>query len=160
MRVHTARLSGVSELWILSQWQVFQGGLEKGGIRRTSTGHWGCSGIGSWTPPLLHIHYITGSHHTSTWFFIPLLCRWHTALSLVLTSWSNGSCTDLRLPGGHLSMDERTSPKAQPGKDWASFLPCHSNFTALFHHPARFFNNYPIKFSQKSWCNFRWPVDF
>ncbi len=23
-------------------------------------------------------------------------------------------------------------------------------------HPARFFYNYPIKFSQKSWCNFRW----
>ncbi len=28
--------------------------------------HWGSSGIGSWTPTLLHIHYITGSHHTST----------------------------------------------------------------------------------------------
>ncbi len=27
------------------------------------------------------------------------------------------SCTDLRLPGGHLGMDERTSPTAQPGKD-------------------------------------------
>ncbi len=24
-------------------------------------------------------------------------------------------------------MDERTSPTAQPGKDWASGLPCHSN---------------------------------
>ncbi len=27
----------------------------------------GSSGIGSWTPPLLHIHYITGTHHTGTW---------------------------------------------------------------------------------------------
>ncbi len=25
---------------------------------------------------------------------------------------------------------------------------------------AKFFYNYPIKFSQKSWCNFRWPADF
>ncbi len=29
----------------------------------------------------------------------------------------NGSCTDLRLPGGYLGMDERTSATAQPGKD-------------------------------------------
>ncbi len=27
----------------------------------------------------------------------------------------------------HLSMDERTSSTAQPSKDWASYLPCHSN---------------------------------
>ncbi len=67
---------------------------------------------------------------------------------------------DLRLPGGHLCMDERTSPTAQPGKDWASCLPCHSNSTAWFHHPARFFYNYPIKFNQKSWGNFRWPAHF
>ncbi len=83
----------------------------------------------------------------------------HSSISH-LTRWSNGSCTDLRLPGGHLGMDERTSSTAQPGKDWASCLPCHSNSTAWFHHPARFFYNYPIKFSQKSWCNFRWPADF
>ncbi len=108
-----------------------------------------------------NIHYITGSHHTSKWFLIPLLCWWHTALSLVqMIRWSNGSCMDLRLPEGQLGVDERTSPTAQPGKDWASCLPCHSNSTAWFHHPARFFYNYPIKFSQKSGCNFRWPADF
>ncbi len=45
-------------------------------------------------------------------------------------------------------------------KTWASCLPCHSNSTAWFHHPARFFYNYPIKFSQKSWGNFRWPAHF
>ncbi len=83
-----------SLVWIISQWQVFRGGLGRGGIRRTSTGHRGSSGIGSWTPPLLHIHYITGSHHTGTWFLIPLLCWWHTALSLISTRWSNGSCTE------------------------------------------------------------------
>ncbi len=36
----------------------------------------------SWTPPLLHIHYITGSHHTGTWLLLPFLRWWHTALSL------------------------------------------------------------------------------
>ncbi len=120
-----------SLVWILSHWSVFQGGLGRGGIHRTSTGHWGSSGIGSWTPPLLHIHYITGSHHTSTWFLIPWLCWWPTALSLISTRWSNGSCTDLRLPGGHLGMDERTSPTAQPGKDWASCLLCHELYSMI-----------------------------
>ncbi len=51
-------------------------------------------------------------------------------------------------------MDERTSPPAQPGKDWASCFPCHSNSTAWFHHPARFFYNYRIKFGQKSGVSF------
>ncbi len=116
----------------------------------------GSSGISSWTHPLLYLHYITGTHHRGTLFLWPLLWLWHTALSFISTWWSNGSCTDLRLPGGHLGMDERTSPTAQPGKDWASCLPCPSNSTAWFHHPARFINNYPIKLSQKSW----WPADF
>ncbi len=70
------------------------------------------------------------------------------------------AASDLRLPGGHVGMEERTSSTAQPGKNGASCLPCHSNSTALFHHPARFFYNYPIKFSKKSWCNFRSPADF
>ncbi len=113
-----------------------------------------------WTPPLLHIHYITGSHHTSTWFLIPLLYWWHTALSLISSRWSNGSCTDLRLPGWTSRHEWRTSPTAQPGIDWASCLPCHSNSTAWLHHPVRFFYNYPIKLSHKSWCNLRWPADF
>ncbi len=108
------------------------------------------------SPHTLH-HW---SHHTSTWFLIPLLCWWRTALSLISTRWSNAICTDLRLPGGHLSVDERTPPTAQPGKDWASCLPCHSNSTTWFYHPARFFYNYSIKFSQKSWCNFRWSAHF
>ncbi len=45
----------------------------------------------SWTPPLLHIHYITGSHHTGTRLLLPFLCWWHTALSLISTRWSSGS---------------------------------------------------------------------
>ncbi len=141
-----------SLVWILSHWSVFQGGLGRGGIQSTSIGHWGSPGLGSWTLPLLHIHYITGSHHT-------FLRLWHTALSLISTRWSNGSCTDLRLLGRHLGMDERTSPTAQPGKDWASCPPCHSNSTAGLHDSVRFINNYPISFGQKSWCNLWWSAD-
>ncbi len=107
------------------------------------------------SPNTLH-HWVP----SYTWFLILLLRWWHTALSLISTRWSNGSCTDLRLPGRHLGMDERTSPTAQPGKDWASCLPCHSNSTAWLHDSVRFFYNYPIKFSQESWCHFRWPADF
>ncbi len=61
------------------------------------------------------------------------------------------SLHDLRLPGRHLGMVERTSPTAQPGKDWASCLPCLSNSTAWLHNSVRFINNYPISFGQKSW---------
>ncbi len=92
------------------------------------------------------LHYINGSHHTGAWLILPLLSWWHTALSLFPTRWSNGSCTDLRLPGRHLGMDERTSPTAQLGKDWASCLPCHSNSTAWLPDSVRFINNYTINF--------------
>ncbi len=105
-----------SLVWILSHRQVFQGGLGRGGIQNASNGHWSSSGFSSWTPPLFHIHYITGSHHTGTWLLLSLLRWWHAALSLFSTWWSNGSCTDLRLPGGHLCMDERTSPTAHMAK--------------------------------------------
>ncbi len=57
------------------------------------------------------------------------------------------------------AVDERTPSTAQPGKDWASCLPCNSNSTAWFHDSVRFINNYPISFGQKSWCNLQWPAD-
>ncbi len=48
---------------------------------------------------------------------------------------------------------ERASPTAQPGKDWASCRPCHSDSTAWLLDSVRHINNYPINFGQKSWCN-------
>ncbi len=98
------------------------------------------------TPHTLH-HWVPSYKH----ILLPLLCWWHTDLSLISTIWSNVSCT-------HLGMDERKSPTTQPGKDWACF-PCHSNSTAWFHHPDRLFYNYPTNFDQKSWCNLWWSAD-
>ncbi len=89
--------------------------------------------------------------------FLPLLRWWHTALYLFSTRWSNGSSTDLRLPGRHLGMDERTSPTAQPGKHWASCLPCHSNYS-MTSRSSKVSQQF-INFGQKSWCNLWWPAD-
>ncbi len=83
------------------------------------------------------------------WLLLPFLRWWHTALALFSTRWSNGSCTDLRLPGRHLGMNERASAKAQPDKDWASYLPCHSNSTAWLHDSVRLINNYTINFDHQ-----------
>ncbi len=80
----------------------------------------------SFSPHTLHHWDPSYRHMASPTIATPMT---HSSISLS-TRWSNGSCTDLRLPGGHLGMDERTSPTAQPGKDWASCRPCHSDSTA------------------------------
>ncbi len=43
-------------------------------IQSASAGHGGSSGVSSWTSPVLPMHYSTGTHHTGTWFLVPLLC--------------------------------------------------------------------------------------
>ncbi len=75
-----------SLVWILFHWSVFWPG--RGGIQSTSINHWGSPGLGSWTPRLLPIHYITGPHGFSYHFYVD-----DTQLSLISTRWSNGSCT-------------------------------------------------------------------
>lgn len=77
-----------------------------------------------------------------------MACWWDTSLLFISTRQSHDSCTDIRLHGGHLSMNERTSPATQPSEDRASRLPSHSDNTAQFHHPTRFINNNPIVFGQ------------
>jgi len=53
---------------------ISQGRMERRGIQSTSTDHRGSPGLSAWTPPLHHLHHITGTHHTGTWFLLPLLC--------------------------------------------------------------------------------------
>ncbi len=106
--------------------------------------NWPQDFLGDWflDPSSSPYNYITRTHCTITWFLLPFLCWWHTALSLILTRESNSSNMDLRLPGKHLSMDKETSPTAHPSKDWASRFICHSDSTAWFHHLAWFIKKY------------------
>ncbi len=90
------------------------------------------------SPHTLH-HWVPSYRNMAS----PTIAMLMTQSSIFSTRWSNGSCTDLRLPGRHLGMDENTSPTAQPGKDWASCPPCHSDSTAWLHDSVRFINNYP-----------------
>ncbi len=87
-----------------------------------------------------------------------MLRWWHKAISLFPIRWSNSRCTDVRAPGRHLGVDERTSPTAQPGKDWASCLPCHSNSTAWLTIQLGSSTITPSTI-KKSWCNLWWPAD-
>ncbi len=126
-----------------------------------STGHWGSSGISSWTPPLLHIHNVTGTHHTGTWLLLPLLCWWHTALSFISTRSSNISCTDIGLAwrtSWH-GWKNITYSSTWQRLSFLSSLPLQL-YSMISHRPVRFVNKYPIKFSQKSWCNLWWSADF
>ncbi len=116
----------------------------------------GSSGISSWTHPLLYLHYITGTHHRGTLFLWPLLWLWHTALSFhfnLMIQWKLHRSQAAWRTSRH---GWKNITYSSTWQDWASCLPCPSNSTAWFHHPARFINNYPIKLSQKSW----WPADF
>ncbi len=83
---------------------------------------------------------------------------------LYLSFWPDDPTVAARISGwlAHISawMKEHHLQLNLAKVNWASCLPCNSNSTAWFHHPVRFFYNYPIKFSQKSGCNFRWPADF
>jgi len=51
----------------------FRDHMERRGIQSTSTDHRGSSGFSAWNPPLFYLHHITGTHHTGTWFLLPLL---------------------------------------------------------------------------------------
>ncbi len=110
------------------------------------------------SPHTLH-HWIPSYKHMVSHTIA--ICWWQTALSLLSTKLSNGSCTDLRLPG-RTSRQWMKEHRLQLNLAKTELLvfPATPNSTAWFHHPVRFFYKYPIKFSQKSGCNFRWPTDF
>ncbi len=82
---------------------VFQGGLGRG--RHPKHINWSLRFPRDWFSDLSSSPHTL--HQTDTWLLLPFLCWWHTALSLISTRWSNGSCMDLRLPGRHLGMDEK-----------------------------------------------------
>ncbi len=111
-------------------------------------------------PPFIHIHYITGSHHTSTWLLLPFLRWWHTALSLISTRWSKGSCTDLRLLGQTFSawMKEHHLQLNQAKTELIVF-PATPNLQHDFTIKLGSSIMTPISFGQKSWCTLRWPAD-
>ncbi len=153
-----ASLDSTSLVWILSHRRSFR--VAWGG--EVSKAHQLVTGVpqGSVLGPLLSLHTLhhwdpSYRHMASPTIATPMT---HSSISL-FNQMIQRSCTDLRLPGGHLSMDERTSPTAQPGKDWASCRPCHSDSTAWLLSSVRHINNYPINFGQKSWCNLWWPAD-
>ncbi len=100
-------------------------------------------------------------HVKAVFFLIPCLPVLSTPLSYVccvcmdrLMANFTGTCTS-----DNKGLLLLLSPTAQPGKDWASCLPCHSNSTARLQDSVRFINNYPISFGQKSWCNLWWSAD-
>ncbi len=115
----------------------------EGRYPNTSSGHGGTSGI---TILLLHIHYMLEPIIQTHGFSFHCYAD-DTQLYFSFQPGDLTSCTDLRLPGRHFGKDERTSPAAQPSKDWASRLPWHSDGTAQFHHTARIINNNPTEFS-------------
>ncbi len=92
-----------------------------------------------------HLH-----HHTGTWLLLQFLRWWHTALSLISTRWSNGSCTDAQAAW-------RTSRHGWKNiiysSTWQrlsflSSLPLQP--TAWLQDSVRFINNYPISFGQRN----------
>ncbi len=81
---------------------------------------------------------------------------WHTALSLISTRWSNGSCTDLRLISAWMK-ENIYSSTWQRLSFW--LLPATPTLQHDFTIQLGSSTNYPISFGQKSWSHFWWPAD-
>ncbi len=71
------------------------------GIQVATSSNWGATGLSSWTNSLFCLHGFTGLCHSETWFFISLLCWWHSTLPLIQSWWSDDSCSHLNMSSGH-----------------------------------------------------------
>src|SRR4029434_1771414 len=45
--------------------------------------HWGAPRLGDGTTSLCHLHHLVGPYHPLAWFFLSLLCRLYSAVSVV-----------------------------------------------------------------------------
>ncbi len=65
--------------------------------------------------------------------FISLLCWWHSTLPLILSWWSDDSCSHLSMSSGHFLLDEGPSPSTETCQNrtaCGSIKPSfHHNFT-------------------------------
>ncbi len=152
-------ITGIPLRWFESYLtgRSFRMALGRGGIQSTSIGYWGSPGIGSWTPPLLHIHYITGSHQVhgfsyhcyadDTQLYLsfqpddPTVAARIAGCLADISAWMKEHHLQLNLAKTELLVFPAT-PTLQ------------HDFTI-----SRFINNYTINFCQKYWCNVWWPAD-
>ncbi len=99
------------------------------GVQVTTSTYRGASGLSSWTTSLLCLHGFTRLCHSETWLFVSLLCWWHSTLPLILSWWSDDSCSHLSLSNRHFLLDEGPSPSTRPSQDRTA---CGSSKTHRF----------------------------
>ncbi len=67
----------------------------RGEVSKSQHLYRGATGLSSWTTSLFCLHGFTGLCHSETCLFISLLCWWHSTLPLILSWWSDDSCSHL-----------------------------------------------------------------
>lgn len=73
-----------------------------------------------------YLHHVSGSDYTFAWLLLSLLCRWHTTLSVISSSWPLGLCKGLWMPLRHiyvLIQTYVTTHQLSSSKEWRLALP-------------------------------------